>query len=81
MIGLTPNRPIITVIPGRKPWERVVLEARNVSYGEKFKDISFQLFEGENFGIWFDDLGCTSGQGSFGMKDSGQVILPDKCCD
>lgn len=62
--------------------ERVVLEAKNISYGEKFKNISFKLYDGEILGICgLTDCGMHDlARGLFGgMKlDGGQVVLPDK---
>lgn len=62
--------------------DRVVLEAKHISYGEKFRDISFQLYEGEILGICgLTDCGMHDlAKGLFGgMKlDRGEVVLPDK---
>ena len=60
----------------------VVLEAKNLSYGEKFKDICFKLYDGEILGICgLTDCGMHDlAKGLFGgiKLDSGEVILPDK---
>lgn len=62
--------------------EGKVLEVKNVSYGEKFKNISFSLYEGEILGICgLTDCGMHDlAKGLFGgiTLDSGEVVLPKK---
>lgn len=60
----------------------VVLEAKNITYGDKFKDVSLKLYKGEILGICgLTDSGMHDlAKGLFGgMKlDAGEVILPEK---
>lgn len=60
----------------------VVLEAENISYGEKFEDVNFKLYKGEILGICgLTDSGMHDlAKGLFGgvKLDKGEVRLPQK---
>lgn len=62
--------------------EEVALEAKNIVYGEKIKDVSLKLYKGEILGICgLTDSGMHDlAKGLFGgMKlDAGEVMLPGK---
>lgn len=62
--------------------EKVVLDVKDITYGEKFKDVSFKLYEGEILGICgLTDCGMHDmAKALFGgiKLDRGEVRLPEK---
>ena len=62
--------------------EKKVLEVKNCTYGEKFKNVSFDLYEGEILGICgLTDCGMHDlAKAIFGgfKLDNGEVVLSDK---
>jgi ribose transport system ATP-binding protein len=62
--------------------DTVVLEAKNLSYGDKFKNVSFKLYKGEILGVCgLTDCGMHDlAKGLFGgiKLDEGEVVLPEK---